>query len=187
MPYEVLVNPAAVRLGPGVIFFATDLAAVEPTDLTTPWAAAWTQAGPTQNGNEVTYTVNTDPVRIAERLAELSNVPTSTEMVMSFDLAETTAKNMQRALNGGTITTAAGAVTFDPPLTPGSTRIKIGWESDDGLERYFFRRCFNVGGLTLTHRPGADYGVVPMQYRIEAPGGTTRPWRYIGDTTLQPA
>lgn len=187
MPYEVLVNDDAVRLGPGVIFFATDLAAAEPDDLATPWGTGWTQAGPTQNGNEVTYTVNTDPVRIAERLQELKNVVTSTEMVMAFDLAETTARNMQRALNGGTIATAAGVTTFEPPLVPGETRIKIGWESDDGLERYLFRKAFNVGGLTLTHRPGADYGVIPMQFRIEAPGGTIRPWSYIADTALQTA
>jgi hypothetical protein len=187
MPYDVSVNDNAVRLGPGVIFFATDLAAVEPTDVTTPWAAAWVQAGPTQNGNEVVYTVNSDPVRIAERIQEIKNVVTSTEMVMSFDLAQTTARNMQIALNGGTIATTAGVTTFEPPLKPGETRLKIGWEADDGLERYIFRKAFNVGGLTLTHRPGADYGVIPMQFRIESAGGTTRPWKYIGDTTLQPA
>lgn len=187
MPYEVLVTPNAIRLGVGVLFLSTDLAAVEPTDLATPWAAAWVQAGPTQNGHEVAYTVNSDPVRIAERITEISNVPTSSEMVMSFDLAQTTANNFKLALNGGTITTTTGVVTFEPPLKPGEARIKVGWESDDGLERYIFRRCFNVGGLSLAHRPGAEYSTVPMQFRIEAPAGTTRPWKYMADATLQPA
>src|SRR5687768_9470760 len=110
-------NPAALALGPGKLYIAV-LGTTEPTDLTTPWesvSASWIPLGYTDEGSALNYSVDSEPVEVAEELDPVAVALTSRELTLDFALAEITASNLKRALNGGTITAGSGIVVFEPP------------------------------------------------------------------------
>jgi hypothetical protein len=161
-------NPLAVRVGPGHLKIAP-IGSTEPTDLDTPWAVAWTDLGYTNEGSEFVFDQTFEDVEVAEELEPVEVIQTARQTTVNFALAELTAANMQRALNGGDINTAGGIVTFEPPSDGSFEDVMLGWEADDGLERWVFRRCRNVGSVNLPRRKGADKAVLPMSFRALKP------------------
>lgn len=161
-------NPLAVRVGPGHLKIAP-IGSTEPTDLATPWAGAWTDLGYTNEGSEFVFDQTFEDVEVAEELEPVEVIQTARQTTVNFALAELTAANMQRALNGGEINTAGGIVTFEPPSVGSFDDVMLGWEADDGLERWVFRRCRNVGSVNLPRRKGADKATLPMSFRALKP------------------
>lgn len=142
-----------------------------PNDLETPWAVAWTPLGYTNEGSEFVFDQSFDNVEVAEELDPVNVIQTARETTINFALAEMTAANLQRALNGGVITTPGGVTKFEPPSVGSVTEQMIGWEADDGLERWVFRRCRNVGSVSIPRRKGADKAILPMSFRALKPTG----------------
>jgi hypothetical protein len=174
-------NPNQVGLGPGTLKVAPLLSA-EPADLVTAWPAAWSDIGYTFDGTEVSYQLNTAPVEVAEELDPLFVVPTGRVIQVKFIAAQMTALNLQRAYNGGTITTGSGYVYFDPPAAGVPTRYMFGWESDDHLERWIFRQCLNGGTSSTARKKGADKAGIGYELNLEKPAGV-QPFRVILDST----
>jgi hypothetical protein len=124
-------NASKVRVGPGWLKIAP-LATVEPVDLTAAWNVAWVDLGYTSEGSTFTFTPSFEAIEVAEELTPISYEKTSQEVQLAFEAAEMTAKNLQYAFNGGTITTGTGIVTFEPPaVDAAAVRVMIGWESFD--------------------------------------------------------
>lgn len=161
-------DPLAVRVGPGRLLVAP-IGSVEPTDLETPWAGTWSELGYTNEGSEFVFDQTFEDVVVAEELEPVQVIQTARQTTVNFALAEMTAANMQRALNGGVITTPAGLVTFEPPSVGSFTDLMLGWEADDSLERWIFRRCRNVGSVNIPRRKGADKAILPMSFRALKP------------------
>lgn len=161
-------NPLAVRVGPGKLYIAP-IGTVEPTDLETAWDNDWIPLGYTDTGSEFVFDQTFEDVVVAEELEPVEIIQTARQTTVNFALAELTAANMQRALNGGTINTPTGLITFEPPSVGSFVDSMIGWEADDGLERWVFRRCRNVGSVNLPRRKGADKAVLPMSMRVLKP------------------
>lgn len=164
-------NPNAIALGPGKLYIAP-LGTDEPADLTTPWetvAAAWVPLGYTDEGSTFTYSVESENVEVAEELDPVAVALTSREGMVSFALAEMTAKNMQRALNGGTIVAGTGIVTFEPPDLGEEVRVMLGWESEDAEERWVYRKALQTGGLEINRRKGAEKATIPCEFKLEKP------------------
>jgi hypothetical protein len=170
-------NPNAISLGPGTLRIA-DLGSTEPTDLTTGWVAAWVDLGYTFEGSEFAYQLNVDPVEVAEELDPIRYAPTGRTIMVRFTLAEITATNLKRALNGGTITTGSGFVTYDPPAFGTETRKMYGWESNDAQERWVFRQCLSSGTVETARRKGADKAGFPFELNCEKPAGV-QPFKVI--------
>jgi hypothetical protein len=148
-------NPNAISLGAGKLKYAP-LGTTEPSDLVTAWVSGWVDLGYTHDGNQFSYALDTDKVEVAEELDPLQIVPTGRAIQVKFILAEITASNLKRALNGGTITTGSGFVTFDPPTITGAVRAMYGWESDDLQERWIFRQCLSRSTVRRAPtRPGS--------------------------------
>jgi hypothetical protein len=164
-------NPANLALGPGSLYIAV-LGTAEPADLTTPWAtvsASWIQLGYTDEGSTFNYSVDSENVEVAEELDPIAVALTSRELSLSFSLAEITAANIKRALNGGTIVSGAGIVTFEPPDLGEELRTMLGWESEDHTERWVYRKCLQVGGMEMGRAKGAAKATISCEFKLERP------------------
>jgi hypothetical protein len=170
-------NPNAISLGPGTLRIA-DLGSTEPTDLTTAWPAAWVELGYTFEGNQWSYELAVEPVEVAEELDPIRYATTGRVIKVGFTLAEITATNLKRALNGGTIVTGSGFVTYEPPAFATETRKMYGWESDDAQERWVFRQCLSAGTVETSRRKGADKAGFPFELNCEKPAGV-QPFKTI--------
>lgn len=163
-------NPAAVRVGAGRLLIAPE-DSTEPTDLATAWDAAWTELGYTNEGSTFTFEGTFEDVTVEEELDPIYTFQTARRALVSFAAAQLTANNLQTALNGGEITTAAGVVKFEPPGVGDYTHVMLGWESDDGFERWVFRKCIQIGNIEVPRRRAPNKAIIPMQFRAVKPTG----------------
>jgi hypothetical protein len=187
MPYVPGSDAQFVKLGPGKIYFGA-VGATEPTDLTTAIGVAWTYAGWTAEGHTFTFTPSYESVEVAESLLPIARVATGQEMTLEMALAEVTAANVQRALNGATITasgTGATAIDKVEPLAFGvtETRVAVLWEADDKSERWVWRKCLQTGAVAIQRRKGADKATVPLSFTLEPVSSTVRPFVAILKST----
>lgn len=169
-------NPAAVRLGAGTLYVAPAETAL-PTDLSTDWAtvdAGWIDLGYTDEGSTVTIEGEFTDVMVAEEFEPVIIRQTSRQTTVGFAAKEMTARNLELALNGGTITTGAGIVTFEPPPAGTVEEVALGWESDDALERYVWPRAIQTGSVE-TPRSKEDAAILPMEFRTLVPATVGMP------------
>lgn len=178
---QVSGNTNAVRVGPGRLLIAP-LGTTEPTNLSTAWDNAWTEVGFTNEGHTVTYEPSFEAVEVAERLIPISYDPSSAEMKVAFEAAEITAVNLKYAFNGGTIDTAGGVTTFEPPEFGSVTRAMLGWEADDGLERLLFRKVIQTGTVEMARKKAPDKALIGVEFLVEDPGGNDLPWKRWSST-----
>lgn len=172
-------NPLSVRVGPGVLRIAP-LGTAEPTDLTTAWDAAWVELGYTEEGSNFVFDNTFEDVNVAEEYEPIDILQTARSIAVNFTAAELTATNLQRAFNGGDVTTALGEVTFEPPEAGDYTPVMLGWESDDAMERWVFRRCIQVGSVDIGRKKAPAKAAVPMSFRATKPAGA-KPFMFIHD------
>jgi hypothetical protein len=180
-------NPAALALGPGKLYIGP-LGTTEPADLTTDWAsvsAAWVLLGYTDTGSEFKYALATDPVEVAEELDPISNQTTGRTSTVTFALAEITATNLQRAMNGGTITSGSGIVTFEPPDLGTEVRTMLGFESEDATERWVYRQCYQTGDSTITRAKGAAKATISCEFTLEKPATGAKLYKAIMQSPLR--
>lgn len=175
-------KPETISLGPGTLYIAPLGTTEMPDhDLTTPWAtvsAAWIQLGYTTEGSTFTYTPSAEKVEVAEELDPVAIALTGRDFSVEFALAQITASNMRTAMNGGTITTGVGAVTFEPPALGEEVRTMLGWESEDHEERWIYRKCLQTGAASMSRKKGAERAAIACKFDLEKPSDKT-PWKAI--------
>jgi hypothetical protein len=171
-------TPTNVRVGPGTLYVAP-IGSTEPNDLTTAWAGAWVKVGYTDEGSTFGFDQTFEDVMVAEEYDAIDTIQTQRAITVSFDAAELTATNLQRALNGGDIATAGGVITFEPPAAGEVTRLAIGWEADDAKERWVFRRCVQQGSVEVARRKAPDKATVPMEFRVTVPDDGGAPFKAL--------
>lgn len=166
-------NPGAIALGPGYLYIGV-LGTPEPANITTPWATVspnWIALGYTDAGSKVTYAVGSEKVEVAEELDPIAVALNSRDVNVEFALAEITASNLKRALNGGTITSGSGFVTFEPPDLGEEVRTMIGWESEDHTERWVYRKCLQTGNMEISRAKGSAKATISCNFSLEKPSG----------------
>lgn len=174
-------NPRNVRVDPGRLYIAP-LGSVEPADFEAAWDDAWSPIGYTDAGPEFVMEQTFERIRVAEELDPIRTMQTERNTMVNFAMAEITARNLQIALNGGTIPTPGGGViTFEPPPAGDVTRAMLGWDSEDGLERWVFRKVISTGNITIPRRRAPDKAVIPVSFEVELPdldehGDRVAPW-----------
>ena len=161
-------NAQALSLGPGTLRVA-NIGTTEPIDLVTAWPAGWVQCGYTFEGHVFSYQLELAAVEVAEELDVLLWVPTGRKGKVTFTLAELTASNLKRALNGGVMSTGAGFVTIEPPDFGTETSLMYGFESTDATERWVFRQCKSAGEIQISRKKGADKAGIPLELNLEKP------------------
>jgi hypothetical protein len=179
-------DPKAIQLGPGKLYVA-DAGTVDPTvtvaasKITWTPGAAWSLVGYTENGSEISFQINTDPVEVAEVLDPLYHKTTGRAGSVSFEMAEETVRNLTIAWNGGTVTVSGTGVTemltYEPPLPGNEVRRALIWVSEDEQELWLVRQTFQTGNVTVARRKGADKATLPVEMSIEAPASGGRPFK----------
>lgn len=188
MPYVPGSDATFVKLGPGRIYFGA-VGAVEPTDLTTAISSTvWNYAGFTDEGHTFTISPSFDNVEVAESLLPIAKVPTGTDMTLELALVEVTAQNVQRALNGATITssgTGPTAIDSVEPLADGAVnpRVAVLWEADDKSERWVWRKCLQTGAVAIGRKKGSAKATVPLSFSLEPVSAAIRPFKAIMKST----
>lgn len=175
-------DPVQVRVGPGWLYIAA-LESTEPTDLASAWDAAWVQIGYTDDGSSFVFDQTFEDVTVAEEYDPVATLQTARQITINFSAAELTAENLQTAFNGGTIASGGGLVTFEPPDAGDYTHVMLGWEATDGLERWIFRKCLQVGSVEIPRRKAPQKAIIPMSFRGLKPTGEAA-FKYIGDDTF---
>lgn len=157
-----------VRVGPGTLYIAP-LGSTEPTDLTAAWDAAWVEMGYTHEGSTVGMEQTFEDITVEEEYDPVDTLQTARAITVNVAAAEMTARNLQIAFNGGTITAGTEIVTFTPPEAGQVTRVMIGWEADDGKERWVFRRCMQTGSLDIARRKAPNKATIGLAFRATMP------------------
>jgi hypothetical protein len=182
-------KPTALGLGPGYLYTAvlgTD--EIPDNDLTTPWETVsinWIALGYTNEGSTFKYSIDTEKVEVAEELDPIAIATTGRDMSVAFELAQITATNLKLALNGGTITTGSGSVTFEPPALGQEVRTMLGFQSEDGTERWIYRKCFQAGGMEISRKKGADKATISCEFTLEKPDDGGSPFKAILKTPVR--
>lgn len=176
-------NPKALSLGPGYLRYGV-LDAAEPVDLATDWDEDdWSDPFYTEEGSEFSYNVSFDPVTVAEELDQLDDVATGREMSVAFAMAEVTAANLKTAMNGGTITPDTSGTpafdTFEPPELGSEIYKSLGFESEDGEERWVFRQGKQTGQIQMQRRKGANKTLIAVQFKLYKPTAGGSPFKAI--------
>lgn len=175
-------NAENLSLGPGKLYVAP-LGTDEPADLTAPWPTGWKEVGYTDEGSQFEYQYETDAVTVAEELDPVFYRTTGRNGNVSFAMAENTARNLTIAFNGGTVTVAGTepnqVVTYEPPAPGEEVRRMIGFESEDGEERWVWRQCFQSGNVSVARKNGADKATIPVEMRIEKPANGAKPFKVL--------
>lgn len=175
------VSAGLVQLGAGILRTAP-IGTTEPVDLTTAWGAGWVEVGGTNEGSSFNSELTAEDIFVAESLERIKQVTTSRVSSVGFAMAEITGINLQKAFNGGTLTTGTAAapktfVTFEPPDVGTESRLMIGWDSEDGQERWIFRKCVNAGAIEIARRKAPDKTLIPVNFGLEKPDSGAKPFR----------
>lgn len=165
-----------IQVGPGLLYAAA-VGSSEPATLIDAWPAAWHPIGYTTEGSTQGLEQEFEDIVVAEELEPVATVQTSRTATVSFDAAEFTARNLQLALNGGTITPGSGFVDFEPPDAGEVTEVAIGWDAGNGGGRVIWRRCINVGSAEIAHRKAPDLASIAMEFRALIPENGSKPWK----------
>lgn len=178
-------NPNKVKVGPGLLYIGP-VGSSEPNDLTTPWATVdsdWAQIGYTEEGHEFSSEPNFEAIEVAEEKIPIRWEESNKTESLSFNAAELTKDNLVRAFNGGTVTTISGTIVrYEPPAVGEAIRCALGWESDDGEERWVFRKCVQAGTVAIARRKSPQKALVTMTFNLEVVGGGIRPWTAVIQT-----
>ncbi len=178
-------NPNKVKVGAGLLYIGP-VGVAEPTDLTTPWAtvdARWVPIGYTDTGHEFSSQPAFEAIEVAEELSPIRYEQSNTNETVTFAAAELTVTNLTYAFNGGTVTTLSGAVVkYEPPAIGSATRAALGWASDDGTERWVFRKCVQAGNVQIARRKSPQKALIAMEFRLEVVGSGVRPWTNVINT-----
>lgn len=172
------VTPASISLGPGKLSWAP-LGTAYPTDHSTALIAAYAEIGSTEAGSTISYEITADPVSVAESLDPLFYRTTGRKGSVSFAMSENTTRNLTLAFNGGTVasygTGGTAGFRYEPPAPGTEKSIILVWESEDGQERWLFKRVHQGGAVAMSRKNGADKATLPVEFQMEAPA-TGQPW-----------
>jgi hypothetical protein len=173
-------HPDQVDIGPGLLYIAP-LGTTEPTGLDADdWGDDWVELGYTDKGSTFKVAPTVDDVRVAEERDPVQEVISSVKSTLSMDLAQITAWHLAVALGGGTITTASGLTTFEPPDAGTEGEVMLGWRSVNADEAMLWRRCKPNGALNIERTSGATKALIPVEFGLLVPTGGAKTWKWFG-------
>jgi hypothetical protein len=167
---NIMQDPGFIYLAPALTTFPVNT--VAGSKFTDAPSVTWVEIGATEDGSTFSYSPSIEPVTVAEFLDPVKWRTVSREGSFAFNLADYTMKNLQRALNGGTLSTVSGtgATTLTKYVPPGlgqETRAAIMWESQDATMRIFMYQTVNIADVESAFAKAPSYAVLPCEFRFE--------------------
>jgi hypothetical protein len=189
----ITVPKNALAFGPGYLYYAA-LGVSAPTNtvvgsvFTDTWPAGWNALGITKEGHTLTVDLDTDAVEAAEYVDPLLNVVTGRTISAEMELQQINLTNFRRVFNGGTLSTSGSGTTllttYTLPSIGAEIRCQVGWESNDGTERWWAMQCFNTGSVGIQRQKGADNATLPVTFTME-PDGSSQPVYFAAAGTVR--
>ena len=202
MPTDTTVyNSQNVKVAAGTLY-AAPLGATEPQSISGVWDAAWEPLGFTDQGSEFSFGPQTADVMVEEEYFPVRTAIVTYAGDMTFNLAETTRRNLALVLNAGLSGTGAQGAFGDGTLyqdvpTPGSeVRIMLGWDAQyegapsgaDPFQRLIIRQCFQSQPTKRSNRKGNNKAMWLASFKLEKPGAPqpagTSPFRYLFNPSM---
>lgn len=144
--------------------------------------------GITTEGHTLTIDLNADAVEAAEYVDPLLNVITGRTISAAVELMQINLTNFKRAFNGGTLATSGAGTTllttYTLPSIGTEIRLQLGWESNDGTERWWAMQCFNTGSVGIQRKKGADVATLPVTWTME-PDASAQPVYFASAGTVR--
>lgn len=186
-------NASFVTVGAGTLWVAP-IGSPEPASgvlspitspaTSVPWPSAWVQLGYTEDGSEFDWAPKFDPLEVAELLIPIKYVASSAASTVAFELAEITASHIKAVFNGGTVATASGITSFQPPAIGTEVRSMLGWDRIDGMERIIWRQCIQTGSIKQEHKKAPKKNTLPASFMLETPTTGVAPFVHYLDGSL---
>lgn len=181
--------------GPAVLYTGA-FGATEPTDAlvgSSPSASAWTDAGGTQDGVEMTI----DRDFLEMDVDQLVDMPgrrlTKRDYQVKTNLAEPTLANLSVAMNGGTVTASAAFQTYDPDDTVAATQPTYKAIILDGYapqtvaaatmrRRFVIRKVLSIESIESSYKKD-EMTLVPVTFGAHYVSASIKPFRIIDQLT----
>jgi hypothetical protein len=189
----VALDADQIRIaGSGHIYVAA-VGSTAPTDVTTAWAAAWTEIGFTdEDGVTVNDEKEITDIGVWQLMYAARRIITSRNFTVSFNLRQWNRDTLALAFGGGTVTTTGTAPneihTYAPPAADFIDRRALGVEWSDGDVKY---RLVVPRGLVTenveTQLQRGESSLLPITFSVEGEDGV-QPWSLVSnDPTLAAA
>jgi hypothetical protein len=99
---------------------------------------------------------------------------------VSFEMAETTRRNLSLAINSGAAA-ANTAASLEPPAPGAELRVLMVWTSDpqgssNTSSRWIYRQVFQGGEAEIARKKSPDKAVIAVEFNLEKPSGL-QPWK----------
>lgn len=146
-------------------------------------SVTWIEVGATEAGSTFKYNPNIQAVSVAEFLDPIQWRVTDRQSSLAFNLSSWTLMNLQRAMNGGTLSTVSGSGAtliskLVPPALGAEIRQTVYWESYDATTRIFLYRVLNVSDVTSQYQKAPAYATISCEFRceVDSSGNTWEAW-----------
>lgn len=181
------VASPTVLTDPGMLWIAP-LATADPTNtvagskFTDDPPVAWIPLGATTDGTSFSYSTTVEAIRVAEFFDPIKYATTERSGSMSFALANWTASNVKRAMNGGvaaltsTGTTGSELTRLTPPAPGSEVRSMVLWESTDATVRVLLYQVLQGGDVSIEFKKAPSFAGIPFTMNMEIPAGGTAPF-----------
>lgn len=167
---NMMIDPGFLWHAPAGTAFPSSVAA--GSVFTDSPSASWYEIGATEAGYTFTYSQSIEAINVAEFYDPVKWRTTSRQGSFAFNLADFTLKNIQRGLNGGSLSTVSGSGAsliskWVPPTVGQETRSALLWQSLDATMRIFMYQTVQVNEIQSAFKKAPDFAVVPCEFRFE--------------------
>lgn len=142
-----------------------------------PWPAGWYSPGPTKGGTKLDINITTADLEVAEQYEPIDIRTTKRMGTVTFELANNTASNIVKAVNGGISTVVSGAgLTLSTKVSlPGigsEVDFMIGFESQLSEMRFICYVVKNSGNISMQFAKAPNYAGLTFTAMLIKPATT---------------
>lgn len=180
--------PAAVKLGPGRLYFAP-LGTTEPTTASAALPSAWRPVGYTENGTQIDINITAEDIMVAEEYEAIDNVMVSRTVTLTVEMAEARKRNLLLATGGGAAGTDDGT-PFELAAPGSEVGVMLVWDSDldtptSSNRRILFRTAKSTGTISMQRRKAPQKSTIAATFNCVKPDTTNGAVRFFPNTSGQ--
>lgn len=169
---NLMLDPGFLWHAPAGTAFPSGGGTVAGSVFTDSPSVTFYEIGATEAGYQFQYTQTIEAISVAEFADPVKWRTTGRQGSFSFVLADFTLKNLQRAMNGGTMSSMSGSgasliTKWVPPVVGTETRAALMWQSLDATMRIFMYQTVQVNQIQSAFKKAPDIATIPCEFRFE--------------------